>query len=94
VFATAASGCGSKSGSGSLDPKVATAYIDAKARALCLVQSKAYPTKAALHAAYVQAEHSANLSAHELAQARAAAAHDVALRRRISDRVAATCGRR
>lgn len=98
AIATAASGCGSgsksKSVSGSLDPKVVSAYVDGQVRALCLVQSKAYPTQAALHAAYVRAEHSAKLSKHELAQAQAAAAQDVAVRTRISDRVAATCGKR
>jgi predicted alternative tryptophan synthase beta-subunit len=73
---------------------VATAYVDAQVRALCLVQSKAYPTQKALEAAYVQAEHSGKLSAHEFAQAVAATAHDVALRERISHQVAAVCGKR
>jgi hypothetical protein len=77
-----------------LDPKVATAYVDSQARALCVVQSKAFPTLAALQAAYARAEHSAHLSSHQRAQARAAAVSDVALRIRISERVAATCGKR
>ncbi len=76
-----------------LSPEVATEYVDAQVRALCLVQSKAYPTEKALEAAYVQAEHSGNLSAHDFAQAVAATTHDVALRKRISDRVAAVCGK-
>jgi hypothetical protein len=63
-------------------------------RALCLVQSKAYPTQKALQTAYLQAEHSGKLSAHEFAQARAATVHDLTLRKRISDRVAAVCGKR
>jgi hypothetical protein len=95
ALATTASGCGSsaKSGSGSLDPKVASAYVVAQARALCLVQSKAYPTLAALRTAYQRAERSASFTADGLARAQAAAAQDPALRTRISNRVAATCGR-
>jgi hypothetical protein len=95
AIATAASACGSSSGSNSgaapLNPKVASAYVIAQARALCLVQSKAYPTEAALHAAYAQAEHSAKMSAQQLAQARTDATHNPAMRRRISEQVAATC---
>ena len=98
AIATVAGGCGSKSGTNSasrtLDAKVATAFVDAQARALCLVQSKAYSTQAALHAAYIRAEHSSKLSPSELSQAQAAVAHETALRIRISDRVSATCGRR
>lgn len=95
AFASAASGCGSatRSVSGSFHPNATTAYVRAQARALCLVQSKAFPTQAALHAAYVRAEHSANLPASELARVRATASHDAALRTRISDRVAASCGK-
>jgi hypothetical protein len=93
IATTAGCGSGAKSGSGSLDPKVASAYVDAEAHALCLVQSNAYPTLAALHAAYVRAESTAKLSPQGLAQARAAAASDPSLRARISTRVAATCGR-
>lgn len=92
VLLLCASGCGSQSKT--LAPKVATAYVDAEARALCLVQSKAFPTQAALHAAFVRAENSANLSADDLTKARSAAARDVALRQRISNRVAARCGKR
>lgn len=88
-----AGGCGSHAQT-SLDPKVAEAYVDAEAHALCLVQSKAFPTQAALHTAFVRAERSGDLSSDELADARAAALQDVALRRRISDRVAERCGRR
>ncbi len=97
AISTATTGCGATSGaaspSASLSPKVATAYVDAQVRALCLVQSKAYPTQKALEAAYVQAEHSAKLTAREFAQAHAATLHDLALRERISEQVAATCAK-
>jgi hypothetical protein len=97
AIATTAGGCGgrsaAKSGSGPLGPKIATAYVNAQARALCLVQSKSYPTQAALRAAYVRAERSGNLSAHDFAEAQAATAQELSLRTRISDRVAATCGK-
>jgi hypothetical protein len=81
------------SSSGSLSPTVLTTYVYAQARALCLVQTKAFPTLAAQHAAYVEAEHSGHLTSHQLALARAAVAQDMALRTRISNRVAATCGK-
>jgi hypothetical protein len=45
-----------------------------------------------LHAAYLRAEQSADLSAPEFARAAAADIHDPALRTRLSDRVAALCG--
>ncbi len=94
----ATTGCGSTPAAaprvGSLPPKVATAYVDAQVRALCLVQSKAYPTQRALEAAYVRAEHSAKLTARQFDQARAATLHDVALRKQISERVAAVCSKR
>jgi hypothetical protein len=86
----ATSGCGGSSSK--LDPKVASAYVDAQAHALCLVQSTAYPTLAALQAAYTSTLHSTKLSDDELAKARAAEAKDVTLRRRVSDKVAALCG--
>jgi hypothetical protein len=95
AMATAAPGCGTTSRtsvSGSLNPQVAAAYVDAQAHALCLVQSKAYPTQAALHAAYLRAEQSADLPAPEFARAAAAALDDPALRTQLSDRVAALCG--
>jgi hypothetical protein len=99
AMASAASGCGptkrtSVSGSGSgLDPQIVAAYVDAQAHALCLVQSKAYPTQAALHDAYIAAEHSTNLPPDQFAQASAAVAHNAALRTQISERVVALCGK-
>jgi hypothetical protein len=74
-----------------LNPKVAAAFVKAEARALCLVETKAYPTPAAQHAAYLRAERPTHLSTRELARAQALAAHDAALRNRISKRVATTC---
>jgi hypothetical protein len=75
-----------------LDPKIAAAYVDAQAHALCLVQSNAYPTQTELEAAYKRSLQSTTLSAHEFAQAQGAAEQDAALRTRVSDRVAALCG--
>jgi hypothetical protein len=85
----AASGCGGTSG---LDPKVAAAYVDAQAHALCRMQSTAYPTLADQQAAYTSALHSTKLSDDEIAKARAAEEKDATLRRRVSDEVAALCG--
>jgi hypothetical protein len=92
VLAAAASGCGSSSQSSSLDPQVATAYVDAQAHALCVVQSTAFPTQAEQQAAYERAQQSSGLTADEFAEAEAAAAKDEALRARLSDRVVALCG--
>ena len=91
ALAAVMSGCGSSSQSGSLDPQVANAYVDARARALCLVQTTAYPTQQEQEAAYKHALHSSKLTADELEQARAAAAKDEELRQRVSDKVAADC---
>ena len=92
VLAAVASGCGSGSQSGSLDPEVATAYVDAQAHALCVVQSTAFQTQAEQQAAYEQAQQDSGLTADEFAEAQAAAAEDQALRERVSDRVVALCG--
>ena len=85
---------GANVASGPLSPKVATAYVNAQASALCALQAKAYPTLAALHAAYALAQHSTHLTARQLAKARAAASANMALRKRISQRVDALCGER
>lgn len=90
TVATVTAGCGG--GSDSLDPKLADAYVDAQARALCLVQSTAFPTQAELAAAYKHALQASNLSADELGLAQAAARQDPALRKRISNQVTALCG--
>jgi hypothetical protein len=82
----------SDSESSSLDPQVATAYVNAQANALCLVQTKSFPTQAKLAAAYEDARKSSNLSAEEMAEAQDAAEQDEALRTRISERVDAICG--
>jgi stalled ribosome rescue protein Dom34 len=92
ALAAVASGCGSGSRSGSLDPQVATAYVDAQAHALCVVQSSAFQTQAKQEAAYERAQQDSRLSADEFAEAQAAAAKDQALRERVSDRVVALCG--
>jgi hypothetical protein len=92
ALAAVASGCGSSSQSGSLDPQVATAYVDAQAHALCVVQSTAFQTQAEQQAAYEQAQRDSTLTADEFAAAEAAAAKDEALRERVSDRVVALCG--
>jgi hypothetical protein len=75
-----------------LDPKVATAYVQAQARALCVVQSHSYRTHAALEDAYRKTQADGRLSAGELAGAREAAEKDEELRRRITARVAELCG--
>jgi hypothetical protein len=87
-----ASGCGSSSHSGSLDRRVANAYVDAQARALCLMQTTAYPSQHEQEAAYNHALRSSKLSAAELKQADVEAAKDEALRQRVSDKVVARCG--
>ena len=92
ALAAVMSGCGSSSQSGSLDPQVATAYVDAQAHALCVVQSTAFPTQAEQQAAYERAQRDSRLTADEFAEAQAAAAKDEALRERVSDRVVALCG--
>jgi hypothetical protein len=92
VLAAVVSGCGSSSQSGSLDPQVANAYVDAKARALCLMQTTAYPSQQEQEAAYNHALQSSKLTAAELEQADAEAANDEALRQRVSDQVVARCG--
>jgi hypothetical protein len=94
ALAAVAAGCGSSSSSqsGSLDPQVATAYVDAQAHALCLVQSTAFQTQAEQQAAYERAQRDSTLTADEFAEAEAAAATDEALRERVSDRVVALCG--
>jgi hypothetical protein len=84
-------GCGG-GGSSSLDAKATNAYVDAEAKALCVVQSNAYPTQAAQEAAYKDALQSSNLTEDELAEARAAATDDKELRMRVSDEVDAQCG--
>ena len=84
-----ASGCG---GSSSPDAEQMTAYVDAQARALCVVQSYAYASQAKQEAAYQKALQSSNLSEDELADAEEAAQDDEAVRKQISDRVAAHCG--
>ncbi len=90
VLAAVASGCGSSSDS--LDPEVATAYVDAQAQALCVVQSTAFQTQAEQQAAYEQAQQDSELTAEEFAEAQSAAAEDEALRERVSDRVVELCG--
>ena len=70
ALAAVASSCGSGSGSGSIDPQVATAYVDAQAHALCLMQTKAFPTQAEQQAAYVHAQQNSKLTADEFAKAR------------------------
>ena len=75
-----------------LDAQVATAYVDAQAHALCVVQSTAFQTQAEQQAAYVQAQEDSALTADEFSEAQAAAATDQALRERLSDRVVALCG--
>ena len=92
VLAAVASGCGSDSQSGSLDAQVATAYVDAQAHALCVVQSTAFQTQAEQQAAYERAQQGSGLTADEFDEAQAAAAKDQALRERLSDRVVAVCG--
>ncbi len=92
ALAAVMSGCGSSSKSGSLDPHVATAYVDAQARALCVVQSTAFPTQAEQQAAYEKAQRASGLTTDEFAAAQDAAANDQALRERLSDRVLALCG--
>jgi len=93
ALAVAAGGCGGSDSSGSLDPKVGKAYVDAQASALCLVQSNAYKTQAEQAAAFKKELKSASkLSADELAEAQAAAAKDVDLRAQISDKVDSLCG--
>ena len=66
-----------------------TAYVDAQAQALCVVQSTAFQTQAEQQAAYEQAQQDSGLTAEEFAEAQAAAAEDQALRERVSDRVVA-----
>lgn len=90
ALAAVASGCGS--GSGSVDPEEASAYVDAQAHALCVVQKTAFPTQAEQQAAYERAQQESGLTADEFADAQAAAAKDEALRERVSDRVVALCG--
>jgi len=85
-------GCGGDESSSSLDADVADAYVEATAKALCVVQSNAYATQAEQEAAYQDAFRSSSLSADELAQAREAAANDEELRTRISDMVEVQCG--
>ena len=92
ALAAVASGCGTSSRSGSIDQQVATRYVDAQAHALCVVQSTAFQTHAEQQAAYEQAQRDSRLTADEFADAEAAAAKDEALRKRVSDRVAALCG--
>lgn len=75
-----------------LDPRIAAAYVQAQARALCIVQSKSFRTQAALEQAYRKTQSASTLTAEELARARSAAEKDVELRRRVSARVAALCG--
>ena len=70
-----------------LDPRIADAYVQAQADALCIVQSNSYRTNAALQEAYRKAQAGAGLSAQDLARARTAAEKDVQLRRRVSARV-------
>ena len=77
---------------GSLDAQVATAYVDAQAHALCVVQSTAFQTQAEQQAAYERAQQSSGLTADEFDEAQAAAAKDQALRERLTDRVVAVCG--
>jgi hypothetical protein len=84
-----ASGCG---GSGSPDAEQMTAYVDAQAHALCVVQANAYASQAKQEAAYRKALQSSNQSEDELAEAEEAARTDVAVRKQISDQVAAHCG--
>ena len=92
ALAAVVSGCGSSSQSGSLDSQVASAYVDAQARALCLMQTTAYPTQQEQQAAYKHALQSSKLTADELEQAEAEARKDEALRQRVSDQVVARCG--
>ncbi len=92
ALAAVVSGCGSSSQSGSLDSQVASSYVDAQARALCLMQTTAYPTQQEQEAAYQHALQSTKLTADELQQAEAEAAKDEALRQRVSDQVVARCG--
>jgi flagellar basal body-associated protein FliL len=75
-----------------LDRKVASAYVQAQAHALCVVQSHSYRTHAALQDAYSKAQANGSLSAKDLARARDAAEKDEQLRRRITSRVAELCG--
>lgn len=75
-----------------LDPRIADAYVQAQADALCIVQSNSYRTNAALQEAYRKAQAGAGLSAQDLARARTAAEKDVQLRRRVSARVDELCG--
>jgi len=90
AFSAGAAGCGGDSSS--LDPRVAEAYVEAKAQALCVVQPNAYPTQAEQEAAYTDALQSSKLSENELLEAQSAAAEDEELRRRLSDEVEAQCG--
>ena len=92
ALAAVVSGCGSGSQSGSLDSQVANAYVDAQARALCLMQTTAYASQQEQEAAYKRALKSSKLTAGELRRAEAEAAKDEALRQRVSDQVAARCG--
>lgn len=75
-----------------LDPRIAAAYVEAQAHALCVVQSKSFRTHAALEDAYRKTQADSTLSAKELASARTAADKDVELRRRVTARVAELCG--
>jgi hypothetical protein len=92
ALAALASGCGSCSHSGGLDSQVASAYVDAQAHALCLMQTTAFPTPQQQEAAYKLALRSSKLTADKLEQAQAEARKDEALRQRVSDRVVALCG--
>ncbi len=92
ALAAVASGCGTGSRSGAIDPQVATGYVNAQAHALCVVQSTAFQTRAEQQAAYERAQQDSRLTADEFADAEAAAAKDEALRKRVSDRVVALCG--
>ena len=75
-----------------LEPRIAAAYVQAQAQALCIVQSEAYRTQAAQENAYRSAQASSTLTPKELARAREAAQDDAELRRRVTARVAALCG--
>jgi hypothetical protein len=92
ALAALMTGCGSSSNSGSLDPQVEDAYVEAQAQALCLMQTTAYPTQAEQQAAYKKAQQRSKLTADEYAEAEAAAANDEALRKRVSARATELCG--
>ncbi len=93
----ATTGCGPTSGAasrpGSLN-KVATACVDVQARTMPRTVEGVPHPEGPPRPPDIKAAHPGKLTAHEFAQARTATLHDVALRKRTSERVAAVCAKR